>query len=566
MIKQYNSNIQYSTNNGFNWINIVFPCTFKNNGNHCTILFITDLKGYTGNYFIIGSNNITINGQGHIFTVDSSINYDGLIQNGRLNIKGFTNITLENIGVNIVNNCILNFNAGWLCQSYFGNGIKIITKINNCYSTGQITQKSGGIFGRYSGSYNGSIQVNNCYSTGSMDFESGGIFGSYAGSYNGTIKVANCYSTGSMDFDSGGIFGSYAGLNNGSIIASNCYWNGTKDNSGISIDKISNYYAYFPLWDQLTAIKQLNNTQKTWITNFIPWPLSSFNANIYNPIIININNGTGISNAGLFQSNFIYKFNGFNNPNITINPSSGEITFTNLPNGSTSIPIFVHKNINNNLCQYNFNSLIVKNTNISYKLTYNSNGSSSGKVPLSQKSLYNTNIEIKNNIGNLEKKGFSFSEWNTDTNSLGMTYLPNSIYTIPAYNSNLYAIYTINSYTLTYNSNGSSSGSVPSSQTALYNTDIQIQNNIGNLVKNEYSFSNWNTDSNGLGTTYFAGSNYKISSFNNILYAIYNKINWTKIFIPLKEKKTYTIWYKYANQNINIYNLIAIKYNLPRLK
>jgi hypothetical protein len=35
--------------------------------------------------------------------------------------------------------------------------------------------------------------------------------------------------------------------------------------------------------------------------------------------------------------------------------------------------------------------------------------------------------------------------------------------------------------------------------------------------------------------------------------------------VPEHHRNPYTIWYSYANQNLNQYNLIAIKYTMARL-
>ncbi len=35
--------------------------------------------------------------------------------------------------------------------------------------------------------------------------------------------------------------------------------------------------------------------------------------------------------------------------------------------------------------------------------------------------------------------------------------------------------------------------------------------------------------------------------------------------VPENKRNPYTIWYYYANQNLNQYNRIAIKYNMARL-
>ena len=36
--------------------------------------------------------------------------------------------------------------------------------------------------------------------------------------------------------------------------------------------------------------------------------------------------------------------------------------------------------------------------------------------------------------------------------------------------------------------------------------------------------------------------------------------------VPIKDRNPYTIWFKYANQQLNLYNQIAMKYNMGRLQ
>ena len=38
------------------------------------------------------------------------------------------------------------------------------------------------------------------------------------------------------------------------------------------------------------------------------------------------------------------------------------------------------------------------------------------------------------------------------------------------------------------------------------------------------------------------------------------------VWIPQQERNPYTVWFKYANQNIITYNLLAMKYNINRLQ
>ena len=38
------------------------------------------------------------------------------------------------------------------------------------------------------------------------------------------------------------------------------------------------------------------------------------------------------------------------------------------------------------------------------------------------------------------------------------------------------------------------------------------------------------------------------------------------IVVPPRDRNPYTIWYKYANKNLNKFNRIAMKYNMERLQ
>ena len=74
-------------------------------------------------------------------------------------------------------------------------------------------------------------------------------------------------------------------------------------------------------------------------------------------------------------------------------------------------------------------------------------------------------------------------------------------------------------YTVTYNDNGADSGSVPTDSTQYsYNASVTVKGNTGNLDRNGYTFSGWNTAADGSGTTYSANDTFNISS-NTTLYA-----------------------------------------------
>ena len=197
-----------------------------------------DITGNINKYFVISGNNISINGNNKVITINGIINYPGLIQNGTSSKDGYTNISIKDLGVVTSNGSTLVDEGGWIGQNYFGNSISNgIISVTNCYSTGIISVSGGGIFGRYTGYYfkGGSIMVSECYSTGNIGSGAGGIFGRTVGyiGIGGIIKVNDCYSTGNIGTDAGGIFGALlcSGFSEGSIIVSNCYSTGNIGNN-----------------------------------------------------------------------------------------------------------------------------------------------------------------------------------------------------------------------------------------------------------------------------------------------------------------------------------------------
>ena len=84
-------------------------------------------------------------------------------------------------------------------------------------------------------------------------------------------------------------------------------------------------------------------------------------------------------------------------------------------------------------------------------------------------------------------------------------------------NVTLYAKWTVNPYTITFNKNGGDGGSTRS-QNINYGTSANLTSN--GYTKTGYTFANWNTQADGLGTDISDGSSYTMSSASNVtLYA-----------------------------------------------
>jgi uncharacterized repeat protein (TIGR02543 family) len=163
-------------------------------------------------------------------------------------------------------------------------------------------------------------------------------------------------------------------------------------------------------------------------------------------------------------------------------------------------------------------------TNPTYTVTYNGNGSTGGNPPVDANNYeQGATVTVLGNTGTLVKTHFTFAGWNTAADGTGTTYTQGQTFSMGSASVTLYAIWTANpTYTVTYNGNGSTSGSVPTDSTS-YETGnpVTVLGNTGNLVKTGSTFAGWNTATDGSGTSYIPGDTFAMGSANVILYAIW---------------------------------------------
>ena len=156
--------------------------------------------------------------------------------------------------------------------------------------------------------------------------------------------------------------------------------------------------------------------------------------------------------------------------------------------------------------------------NPKYRLTYDANGGT-GAGPLHQDEYVNT-VVILNDENALKMANHTFDGWNTKADGTGTQYAAGDSYTITA-DVTLYAHWKEdNKYTLSYDDNGSTSGSgtAPASVSGYEDADIDVSDQ-GSLLKTNWTFVGWNTAVDGSGDSYDAGDEFKIGSSNAILYA-----------------------------------------------
>jgi uncharacterized repeat protein (TIGR02543 family) len=85
----------------------------------------------------------------------------------------------------------------------------------------------------------------------------------------------------------------------------------------------------------------------------------------------------------------------------------------------------------------------------------------------------------------------------------------------------LYARWEIKSYTISYDKNDATGGTVPGGHTAEHGTLVTLATNSGNLSRNHYTFGGWNTRTDGRGTDYAVGGDF-IAVEDTVLYAKWN--------------------------------------------
>ena len=169
-----------------------------------------------------------------------------------------------------------------------------------------------------------------------------------------------------------------------------------------------------------------------------------------------------------------------------------------------------------------------------YTVTYDGNTSTEGSVPTDESSPYSagSNVTVLGNTGSLVKTSYQFAGWNTAADGSGTNYVGGNTFTINA-NTTLYAKWTLATYTVTYDGNTSTEGSVPTDESSPYSagSNVTVLGNTGSLVKTSYQFAGWNTAADGSGTNYVGGNTFTINA-NTTLYA-----QWT--LVP----STYTVTY-----------------------
>lgn len=189
-------------------------------------------------------------------------------------------------------------------------------------------------------------------------------------------------------------------------------------------------------------------------------------------------------------------------------------------------------------------------TQNSYVIRYMDNGSVVDETAC----LYDTVSPLASNT--CTKEGYTANGWNTSANGQGnhynngqsiinLTSAPDGVIT-------LYSQWTANPYSIKYCKNGGS-GEMANSH-HIYDTASNLTAN--SYTKTGYTFKNWNTASDGTGTSYSNGASVKNAAPSGTLslYAQWNPIKYTIVFDGVGglrqdgTKTTYTQTFSYTEK------------------
>ena len=156
-------------------------------------------------------------------------------------------------------------------------------------------------------------------------------------------------------------------------------------------------------------------------------------------------------------------------------------------------------------------------TIITYTISYDGNGADGGSTDAQTVEYGGTLAVLPNGF---TKTGYSFAEWNTQADGEGTSYAAGDEIADMTYILTLYAQWTADTYAVTFDGNGSISGSIPSVSVTYGAGEVTLPAN--GFTKTGYTFTGWNTQANGGGVSYTDGS-----SVSNLLSDLTLYAQWT---------------------------------------
>ncbi len=160
-------------------------------------------------------------------------------------------------------------------------------------------------------------------------------------------------------------------------------------------------------------------------------------------------------------------------------------------------------------------------------LSYNANG---GTGSMSDES-HNSDSSLTLTLNTFTRTGYSFNGWSTLDDGTGDSYADGVSFTMSTSDETLYAQWTANSNTLSYDAN-SGTGNMSNE---LHVTDASLDLTTNAFTKAGYTFIGWNTAADGSGDSYVDGASFKMPTMDETLYAQWTPSNYTLSYAPVHD-------------------------------
>ncbi len=165
-----------------------------------------------------------------------------------------------------------------------------------------------------------------------------------------------------------------------------------------------------------------------------------------------------------------------------------------------------------------------------HTVTFAENDSGSDQVTAIQTANVATTLTDFTNLSpQFVNEGHTFTGWNTQSDGTGTTYSDGQTYDFDA-DIVLYAMWVGQYHTVTFAENDSGTDQVTAIQSENAPAPLQSFESLSPQFVNEgYTFTGWNTESNGSGTAYSDGQSYDFES-DIVLYAMWQATDATAVF------------------------------------
>lgn len=152
-----------------------------------------------------------------------------------------------------------------------------------------------------------------------------------------------------------------------------------------------------------------------------------------------------------------------------------------------------------------------------YTVTYDGNEKIGGNVPTDSNTYQQgAEVTVKNNTGSLEKTGYTFDGWNTKADGSGTDRAVSSTFTMGASNVTLYAQWTIDSYTVTFDKDDIEAAGTMADQTIASGSSANLT--ACAFTKTGWTFAGW-AETSGGAVAYADQASYTMGTSNVTLYA-----------------------------------------------